>query len=170
MLMVHPNSQPQYAFISISATAQCFEWNIFGSHTFLLWTCVSVRIIESSPRSLILLANIIRIPTDFNIFFRISLTRFQVKVTLYALCFSWMHFSCNKMQLKNSLWLRICRFISNVLIFSNQSNLYLYLWLLSSITSAYTTCTEWSLLSLILYLIFSHLCPLSLYHCNLLFF
>ena len=126
------------------------------THSYCEHTSV-LEILNHHHQIMILLANIIKILTDFKIFFRISLTRFQVKVTLCALCPFFLECisSSNKMQLKNNLWLRGCRFIFNVLICSYQSNL--YLWLLSSITSAYTTCTEWSLLFLILYLIFSHL-------------
>ena len=101
MLMVHPNNQPQYAFISISATSQWLsETNLEVTHSYCEHASV-LEIFNHHHRIVILLANIIRILTDFNIFFRISLTRFQVKVTLcFVSIFSWMHFSCNKMQIK----------------------------------------------------------------------
>lgn len=42
---------------------------------------------------------------------------------------------------------RGCWSMLNALLFNSQSNIYLYFWLLSSITFAYSTCTEWPPLS-----------------------
>ena len=75
------------------------------THSYCEHTSV-LEILNHHHQIMILLANIITILTDFKIFFRIFLTRFQVKVTRCALCPFFLECisSCNKMQRTTFGW------------------------------------------------------------------